>query len=65
MSIGRANIPTPPNITKSTQPKNDIIAIMYTANEVSNVKVLAEVMGLGTVKALFVGVTPSDIISDT
>ena len=34
--MGRANMPTPPNSTTNIQPKNDKIAIMYTANELSN-----------------------------
>lgn len=48
-SIGRANNPTPPNITKNIQPKNDMIAIIYTASDVSRVIVLDEVAGLGIV----------------
>jgi hypothetical protein len=37
MSIGKANKPTPPKITTKIQPKNDIIAIIYTASETYNV----------------------------
>jgi hypothetical protein len=37
MSIGKANKPTPPKITTKIQPKNDIIAIIYTAREIYNV----------------------------
>ena len=39
MSIGRANIPTPPNNTTKIHPKNDKIAITYTASELSNYNV--------------------------
>jgi hypothetical protein len=36
MSIGRANKPTPPNRTTNIQPKKERMAIIYTANDVSN-----------------------------
>lgn len=41
MSIGRANKPTPPNKTTNIQPKKDMMAIIYTANDVSRVKVVS------------------------
>lgn len=43
MSIGRANNPTPPNKTTNIHPKKDMMAIIYTASEVSSVKVISTV----------------------
>lgn len=51
MSMGKANSPTPPNITSNIQPKNDSIAMMYTANDAySSIYLLLEA-GKGTAMA--------------
>jgi hypothetical protein len=41
MSIGKEKMPTPPNIISNIQPKNESIAIMYTASEVYKFKTLS------------------------
>ena len=46
--MGKADSPTPPNITTNIQPKNERIAIIYTTNEVYKVRVASVTVGYGT-----------------